>query len=244
MQIRCWSPVCSFTHILFAAALMGLLALPAQVAAVAETVIFIDPGHGGDDTGIVGGGGLTEKGVCLDLAARLKEKIDQRLGFRTYLTREEDKSLTLDERAALANNHRATLYISIHLGGYPDQRFRGVGVFFPGGMSPEASVGQQPLPEWDGLQGAHRKQSKALADLLHDALLRRLPDVGDLGVHALPLSPLRALNMPAVLVEPAVLSSVSEEERLGSESVRDALAEGLFEGLHLFLKSGVPGERP
>ncbi len=223
---------------------MGLLGLPAEVPAVDETVIFLDPGHGGEDAGIVGGSGLTEKSVCLDLAERLKEKIDQRLGYRTYLTRKEDKRLSLDERAALANNHRATLFISIHLAGFPDQRYRGVGVYFPAARFREGAIRPQPLPEWDALQEVQREHSKALAWKLHDALLRRFPDGGDLGVHALPLYPLAALNMPAVLVEPAVLSSAAEEQRLGSDVVRDALAEGLFDGVHQFLTSGAQGGRP
>ncbi len=233
-----------FFQCILAAVLMVLVGLAADVKAVDDTVIFLDPGHGGEDTGIVGGGGLTEKSVCLDLAKRLKQKIDERLGYRTYLTRGEDKSLSLDERAALANNHRATLFISIHLGAFPDQRYRGVGVFYPAGRFHEAAGRPQPLPEWDALQATHRETSKALAGKLHHALLRRFPDGGDLGVHALPLYPLAALNMPAVLVEPAVLSRAAEEEKLGSESVRDALAEGLFEGVDLFLKNGVAGERP
>jgi N-acetylmuramoyl-L-alanine amidase len=221
-----------------------LLGGPVQAAAVEETVIYLDPGHGGDDTGIVGGGGLTEKAICLDLAQRLKEKIDQRLGHRTYLTRKEDVKLSLDERAALANNHRGSLFISIHLAGFPDPRYQGVGVFFPAKIPHEVASGQEPLPDWDALQEAHREHSEALAGMLHRALIRRFPHVGDLGMHPLPLYPLAALNMPAVLVEPAVLSSAAEEEKLGSDAVLDALAEAIFEGIDLFLKSGVPGGRP
>ncbi|MGE3191798.1 MAG: N-acetylmuramoyl-L-alanine amidase, partial [Vicinamibacterales bacterium] len=76
--------------------------------------IVIDPGHGGDETGTTGPGGTLEKNVTLAVARRLRTLIESRLGLNVYLTREDDRTLSLDDRTAFANSHRADVFLSIH----------------------------------------------------------------------------------------------------------------------------------
>jgi len=77
--------------------------------------IVLDPGHGGEEVGAVGRSGLMEKELALDIARRLRGRLEARGGVRVLLTREDDQQIPLRQRTALANNARADLFVSIHL---------------------------------------------------------------------------------------------------------------------------------
>lgn len=77
--------------------------------------IVLDPGHGGEETGAVGRMGLMEKDLALDIARRLRRRLERNSDLRVLLTREDDRQIPLRQRTALANNARADLFISIHL---------------------------------------------------------------------------------------------------------------------------------
>ena len=89
------------------------LPLPGQTTPSLRTIV-IDPGHGGDDAGVVGAAGTKEKDVALAVARRLKSTIETRLGARVLLTRDDDRRVALDDRSALANNNKADLFLSLH----------------------------------------------------------------------------------------------------------------------------------
>ena len=76
--------------------------------------IVVDAGHGGTEDGAHGPGGTLEKNVTLSVARRLKAALEARLGVRVILTRDADATVELDERAALANNNKADLFVSLH----------------------------------------------------------------------------------------------------------------------------------
>jgi N-acetylmuramoyl-L-alanine amidase len=90
-------------------------AFPAPAPASGIHTIVIDPGHGGTETGAIGPGGIQEKGLTLLLAQALAGRLQQKLPVRVVLTRSEDATLPLDTRAAIANQNKADLFISIHL---------------------------------------------------------------------------------------------------------------------------------
>ncbi len=204
-----------------------------------DVVVVLDPGHGGQDPGVVGAGGLIEKEVSLDLAERVKERIDRRLGYRTFLTRNRDETLSLKERAARANNYRGTLYVSIHLGGFPDPSFQGFGLFYFDPTLKDLLLKEKPAnsaPLWDVQQFPHADASRRLADLLHQQFIQHFPSQNDLGVHPLPLFPFGALDMPAVLIEPVTLTHPVQEDLLQEEKFREEIAETIFQGVQLFVK--------
>ena len=92
--------------------------------------IVIDAGHGGDDTGAKGAQGTLEKTVTLSVARRLKAAIETRLGVRVLLTRDGDQAVASDQRAALANNNKADLFISLHANASVRPRVAGIEVFY------------------------------------------------------------------------------------------------------------------
>ena len=101
------------------------LAPPRTIRAIA-----IDPGHGGDDTGTRGPNGTLEKEVTLAVARRLRNLIESQLGLRVVLTRTTDTTVALDERAAIANNNRADLFISLHTNASVRESATGAEVFY------------------------------------------------------------------------------------------------------------------
>ena len=105
-------------------------ALPVFGGATRPTIrtIVIDPGHGGDDSGVKGAGGALEKDVALAVARRLKGAIEGRLGMRALLTREGNR-VDADGRAAIANNNKADLFISLHANGSPRATLRGAVIY-------------------------------------------------------------------------------------------------------------------
>ncbi|TFH65917.1 MAG: hypothetical protein E4G91_00665, partial [Candidatus Zixiibacteriota bacterium] len=93
-------------------------------------VIVIDPGHGGDREGAEGKNGLKEKDVVLDIALRLETILENGKHFTPVLTRREDKNVSLEERAQLANVARGDLFISIHANSSDQKSATGSQTFF------------------------------------------------------------------------------------------------------------------
>ena len=92
--------------------------------------IVIDAGHGGHDDGTIGPHGVLEKDVVLDVALRLSKLVQQRLGAEVVLTRSDDTFIPLHERTAIANDHKADLFLSIHANSSPAPEVAGTETFF------------------------------------------------------------------------------------------------------------------
>jgi N-acetylmuramoyl-L-alanine amidase len=222
-----------------------LILVPSEWALSREDVVIIlDPGHGGADPGVVGPGGGAEKDVCLELARRIKTRIDKHMGYRTFLTRTGGESLSLSERAGLANNLHGTLFLSIHLAGFPDPAFRGYGIYLyeaPGAESVPVKDSPNRLPLWGVQQESHAGESRRLAGILQGQFLGQFPSEKDLGLQPLPIYPLGALDMPAVLIEPAVLTNPDQEDMLKNEASLDQISQAIFQGIYAYLKPAAPG---
>lgn len=83
--------------------------------------VCIDPGHGGEQVGTCSPKGIYEKDLNLSFAKLLKEELDN-LGISNVMTRNEDESMTLDERVNFAEEHDSLLFLSIHHNALPDAR--------------------------------------------------------------------------------------------------------------------------
>ena len=91
--------------------------------------VAIDPGHGGEDPGAIGGAGTYEKHVALDIAKKLRAKIDAQPNMRAMMTRDADFFVPLNVRVQKARRVGADLFVSIHADAFttPDaKRFVGV----------------------------------------------------------------------------------------------------------------------
>ena len=124
-------------------------------------VICVDPGHGGEDYGAVGQKKTREKDVVLKIGRKLANLIRKDKRFKVVMTRDQDKYVSLEDRAKIANKAGADLFISIHANASPKKSVRGWNVFF---LAPapqrfgtcSRAVGKQFLPAGVGvtLQGS------------------------------------------------------------------------------------------
>jgi len=228
--------------------------LPVFTGAAARPTIktiVIDPGHGGDDIGVKGSGGALEKDVTLAVARRVKAAIEGRLGMRVLLTHEEGSRVDADGRAAIANNNKADLFISLHANGSPRATLRGAVIYtlsldrvgedsrrqsqadrtvlpvFGGGSREVALV------EWELAQAAHLDGSNAFAGIV-DQKLRTTAGLPSVVLQRAPMRNLAGTNMPAVLIEMGYLSNVDEEKLLASGDFQNGIALALTEAVAAF----------
>jgi len=206
-----------------------------------KRVIAIDPGHGGDESGARGSNGTTEKAVSLSLARILATELQRE--YRVVLTRTDDIQLDLDNRAALANHHKADLFISIHTGGSFVHITSGISIYHYQDYTEEPrkrseddsktpSQGQdKSIPIlWDQVQNRYLEKSRILARLINT----RLNDssIGkQSSVQGAPLLLLQGANMPAILIEIGYLSNPAEEKQLTDQRFLTDLAQEISRGI-------------
>jgi N-acetylmuramoyl-L-alanine amidase len=209
----------------------------------------IDPGHGGDEQGTRGASGVLEKDLVLDVARRLRGVLDSRLGVRVLLTRDDDRIVPHDERASIANNNKADLFISLHANSSPNRSAGGAEVFYLSldGLGAEArkiveSPDSKPVPLlgggsrdidlilWDMAQARHLSESAAFAMFVEEELRRRV-EMSPNPVQQAPFRVLVAANMPAVLVEMGFLSNPEQEAQLVSDDFKNRVVQALVDAI-------------
>ncbi len=195
--------------------------------------ITIDAGHGGPDKGAMIKENLYEKDVTLAIGKKLRWALQTRLGIPVVLTRTEDQSLTLEERALAANQAQSDLFISLHIGnsnlGYEPVSYaytlKPLWTISGAGEQREGS-GVSPLfLPWEESQRNSLLQSERLAELLQQEINRSL-NGGDSSFRSrqAPLRLLTQLAMPAVLVEIGDASSSEFKEMAGKNQFQNLVA--------------------
>lgn len=216
--------------------------------------IVIDPGHGGDEQGARGPGGTTEKDVTLSVARRLKASIEARLGARVILAREGDQSVGLDERAAVANNNKADLFISLHANASVRPAVAGAEVFYlsladygdqaqriaqaEGETLPTFSGGTRSIEVilWEMAQARHIDESARFAQLVEASLRERVP-MSSRAIQQAPFRVLVGANMPAVLVEMGFITNAGQEKQLASDAFQSSIVQALMDAIVQFRDS-------
>lgn len=211
--------------------------------------IVIDPGHGGDDLGARGPAGAMEKDVALQIARRLRTMIESRLGLRVFLTRDDDRPMSLDDRSAYANSQRADIFISVHANAAMGTTLKGAEVYYLSGDREQQARAAEPqeallpaiggnsrlieLLPWESAQGRSVEQSSAFASIVEQALRARVP-ISPRAVQQAPFRVLVGATMPAVLVEVGYLSNPEQEQALISGGYQDQVAQSLFNAVVQF----------
>src|SRR3989338_95633 len=101
--------------------------------------IVIDPGHGGDDSGALGPPGAKEKEVVLLIAKKLARELQQTLRAEVFLTRDSDRTLSLEERNHLAEKKNADLFLSIHANASTSDKVSGFQTYYLNNATDEAA---------------------------------------------------------------------------------------------------------
>jgi N-acetylmuramoyl-L-alanine amidase len=215
--------------------------------------IVIDPGHGGKDPGAIGPAGLAEKDVTLDVALRLRRRLERDYGYQILMTREDDRKITPHQRVAYANEQAADLFISIHVNALPVDTLTTVETYY---FSPRGSARVERLAalenetsgysmaEWrEAIQNIETtlkfQESKQLATSIQRTHYRNMQrengEVNDWGVRSGPFIVLLGVEVPAVLAEISVISNRAEEAKLNTAEYREQLAMSLEAGIATYL---------
>lgn len=222
---------------------------PIDVSALPLAVrrVVIDAGHGGVNLG-THIDGLSEKELTLDIADRLAE-ILRDAGFDVLMTRDDDRFITLSDRAHYANTSSADIFISIHINWIAGGNTRGVETYYLGttddpelnrlAASENLDSGYSKADMRDLLDriysGARIAESQRLAKAVQHSLfgsLSRLsPQLVDRGVKTAPFLVLVETEMPAILAEVSCLSNEREQELLKKPLYRQYIAVALAQGI-------------
>ena len=216
--------------------------------------VVIDPGHGGHDTGAIGGKGTREKDVALAISLRLRDLLVNE-GLTVILTRNDDSFVRLEDRALLANSARGDLFISIHCNSAPKKKLRGIETYTLNtsgnrysirlaareNASSERGVSDLQYILADLATKANTEESSRLAARVQQSLVSQLRarhrDVQDLGTKEALFYVLLGVRMPAILVETSFLSNPEEERRLSSKAYQGDIAKAIATAIHEFLGS-------
>src|SRR5207244_7744534 len=115
--------------------------------------IVVDAGHGGRDLGTVGRDGLLEKDLVLELGQRLGKLLEGRLGMDVIYTRQDDTYIPLDERARIANQAQADLFVSVHANYGDLPSARGVETYYTNFFSAADSTNTETRDNGSGSKG-------------------------------------------------------------------------------------------
>ncbi len=218
--------------------------------------VVIDPGHGGSEQGSKGASGALEKDVTLAVARRLKASLETRLGVRAILTRDADETVGLEQRAAVANNNKADVFVSLHANAALRPLATGAEIFYLsleeyGDRAQAVAKGtSETLPvvgggvrdieviPWEMAQARYIGQSAALAQAVESAFRDRVP-LSSRGVQQAPLRVLVGANMPAVLIEMGFLTNPAQEQQLTSGAYQDTIVQALVDAIVQFRDLGV-----
>jgi len=220
-------------------------------ARVPKMRIVVDAGHGGWDLGTVGRRGLLEKDLVLEISQRLGMLLQSRLGVEVIYTRPDDNYITLDERASIANQSQADLFVSVHANYSDLPSARGVETYYtnffssPGakdkdvdtrvaktapGAKPAAAPALSPADLHERIEQS-RRLATSVQRSLYGTLSVQNPGLRDRGIKEAGFVVLTESAMPGILAEVSFVSSPTDEQKLRSDGYREQIAEALYRGI-------------
>ena len=225
----------SFIVLLFAILALGLCCIPA--AGLGQTPaevmkVMVDAGHGGEDIGSKGSRGVSEKDITLALAKKLVQVLETVETISPELVRTDDSSISLDQRAGLANHNHGELLISLHLGTTFTPVPTGFTIYYwsPTTASPTAAPSSSTVTPWDQEQEPYWEKSRMLASLMQEELLWSIPWASG-GVLPADIYLLRRVRMPAVMLELGSLNHPEESAQLQKPEFQEAVAKALTQAI-------------
>ncbi len=238
-------------------------ALTAKPPAVTRIItVALDPGHGGEDPGASGQGGSHEKDVVLEIAKRVKRKLDAEPNMRCLMTRDADFFVPLNVRVQKARAVQADLFVSIHADAFvsPDARGSSVFALSERGASSTAAKWlankENAADLIGGVNIATRDKQLAgvLLDLSTTAQINDSLKLGDAVLHEIGginrlhkgeveqagFAVLKAPDIPSILIETAFISNPDEEKRLNDDAYQEKLADAVVKGIRRYFAKNPP----
>ncbi|MCR8746912.1 N-acetylmuramoyl-L-alanine amidase [Romboutsia lituseburensis] len=184
--------------------------------------VFIDPGHGGSDSGAVGVNNLLEKNINLQVAKKV-ESLLKKQGIEVKLSRDNDVFLSLSDRTTMANNWKSDCFVSIHCNAF-DGSAKGIETY------------------------SYQSSSSNLATKVHSQTLNTKAYTLNRGIKTASFYVLRNSNMRACLIEMAFIDHAEDSKILTQR--QDDLALGIAKGICEYLgveykpNPGLPETKP
>ncbi|MBC8122168.1 MAG: N-acetylmuramoyl-L-alanine amidase [Gemmatimonadaceae bacterium] len=193
---------------------VGVRSSPKRARGLADLTVMLDPGHGGTQTGSLGPTGIAEKTVNLQIALRLRDRL-QKSGATVLMTRTDDRTVSLEARTRQLEAQTPTVFLSLHNNALPD--------------------GANPLKQYGTSVYWYHMQSRALAESLHHQLVR---DLGrpDYGLYWDSLAVIRPTLAPAVLLELGFMIHPEEYLLLNTPTFQERISRAIVRGLEDWLQ--------
>ena len=182
-------------------------------------VVAIDPGHGGNDPGAVGIGGIQEADIVLAIGRQVARLLEQS-GVQAVLTRSDDTEIDLQPRVDTAEQVNANLFVSIHAN----------------------SMGME-RPDVNGLETYYYSSGAALAQTIQNSMVSSL-GMEDRGVRQARFYVIRNTTMPSVLVETGFVTGSDDAPRLASAAYQTQMATAIARGILQYIQqNSITGSR-
>ena len=226
-----------------------------------RTIILVDAGHGGEDSGAVGKNKTREKDVNLAIAKKLVNTINKNKDLSAILTRRGDYYIPLTKRITIAQNEQATMFISIHADAIESTSAKGASIYTlseKGNNSKLAKQLEQSENSVDQFGGVEtvidsdqflksiltdfsRQDRETQSQKLASQVLEELSKIGP--VHKKTPQKanfvvLKAPTIPSILVETAFISNPTQEKRLGNSKEQQKIADAIYKGIIDYFEEG------
>ncbi|RZT43017.1 N-acetylmuramoyl-L-alanine amidase [Cupriavidus agavae] len=235
---------------------------PSQFKMRRLLTVALDPGHGGEDPGATGAAGSREKDVVLQIAHRLRKKIDAEPNMRAMMTRDSDFFVPLNVRVQKARRVQADLFVSIHADAFVQPTARGASVFALSERGASSSAARwlankennADLIGGTNMGNKDAQVSRVLLDLSTTAQINDSMQVGKAvlqeigGVNRLHkgsveqagFAVLKAPDIPSILIETAFISNPEEERKLNDDAHQEQLANAILRGIKAYFAKNPP----
>jgi N-acetylmuramoyl-L-alanine amidase len=191
------------------------------------TLVVLDPGHGGQDSGAICGA-VYEKDLTLDIAQRV-DRLLQAQGIATLMTRVGDSDVSLQDRAAVTNRARDCIFVSIHFN-ESKKPVSGIETYYAEHQAAPAPRLVSWIPFFQGAAAeSPALASQSLARFIQEAMIARTK-AQDRGTKAEQFFVIANVSVPAVLVEGGFLNK-EDIAKLESNDYREQMAAAISEGI-------------
>ena len=225
-----------------------------------KTIIVVDAGHGGEDSGAVGKNKTREKDVNLAIAKKLVNTINKNKDLSAILTRRGDYYIPLTKRITIAQNEQATMFISIHADAIESTSAKGASIYTLSEKGNNSKLAKQlensenSVDQFGGVETVidsdqflksiltdfSRQDREIQSQKLASQVLEELSKIGP--VHKKTPQKanfvvLKTPTIPSILVETAFISNPTQERRLGNSKEQQKIADAIYKGVINYFKN-------
>ncbi|MDR0890764.1 MAG: N-acetylmuramoyl-L-alanine amidase [Endomicrobium sp.] len=217
-------------------------------------IIVIDAGHGGKDPGAIGVTGTREKDINLLLAKEIKKLFERYTNYKIVLTRYDDVFISLIDRAKVANNKNAILFISLHCNSSTNSNAAGFEIYFLSYQNNNNEAVKTAIRKNTACKFAQNSKITSVNKILKSLSINKyINDSAILcnfiknelkskvkinlrGIKQGNFMILRYTNMPSIIIESAFLSNFKQEKKLNSKKFRNILAMAIYKGINNYCR--------